>query len=71
MRRLTLLQAELLEEELLVVVRLQLGDVLLGLGSDDHHLGSLFLCELPYLACPLVAVAGVLLGDVAHVEHGL
>ncbi len=66
-----LLQAELIEEELLVLVGVEGGDVLLGLGGDDHGLGALLLGNLLDLLAVLVAVLGACLVYVADVEHGL
>ena len=67
----TLLQAQLLQKQLLVLVRLQFGNVLLSLGGNDHHFGTFFLSQLPYPTRKIVAVFGIGLADVADIEHGL
>ena len=66
----TLLQTQLFEEELLVLVGLQFGDVFLGFGCDDHHFGTFFAGNLLYPTAISIAILGRSLVDVAHVEHG-
>ena len=67
----TLLQSQFVEEEFLVLVGVELGNVFLRLGGDDHGLSTLLAGYLLYLATVLVARLGTLLIDVADIEHGL
>ena len=66
-----LLQSELVEEELLVLIRVERGDVFLGLGRDDHGLGTLLGGNVLNLSAVIIACFGRQLVYVAHVEHRL
>ena len=66
-----LLQAELFQEQLLVLVRFQLSDILFRLGGDDHRLSTLFLGQSLYLLGKGIAALRIGLTDVADVQHRL
>ena len=66
----TLLQAQLLQEELLVFIRLQLGNVLFCLGSNDHRLSTFLLGQCFNTLCESIAALGFCFAHVADVEHG-
>ncbi len=69
-RHARLLQPHLLEEHLALFVLLQLGDVGLGGGGDDQHLGLLAGDGRPDGFGVRVARHGALLVDVADIQHG-
>ena len=56
---------------MLVLIALELSDVLLGLGSDDHSLGTFLLSNRFDLTGKIVTVLSLGFADVADVENGL
>ena len=66
-----LLKPQFLKKHLFVLIRLQFGNVFLGLGSDDHCLRAFFLGKSLYLLCKLIAALCRRLVNVAYIEHWL